>query len=149
MGITLGSSGVATILTAVIAFGLTASLGIFLVPYLKKLKYGQTIKEIGPTWHQAKNGTPTMGGIMFIIGIIVAVIAGYITALIAFDFQIDQIQSIKLVAGVVMALGFGLMGYVDDYIKVVKKRKLGQPARKKHLMQFVHSVGYNINLKKA
>ena len=76
----LGSSGVATILTAVIAFALTASLGIFLVPYLKKLKYGQTIKEIGPTWHQAKQGTPTMGGIMFIIGIIVAVIVGYITA---------------------------------------------------------------------
>ncbi|SCH28859.1 Phospho-N-acetylmuramoyl-pentapeptide-transferase [uncultured Ruminococcus sp.] len=149
MGITLGSSGVATILTAVIAFGLTASLGIFLVPYLKKLKYGQTIKEIGPTWHQAKNGTPTMGGIMFIIGIIVAVIAGYITALIAFDFQIDQIQSIKLVAGVVMALGFGLMGYVDDYIKVVKKRNLGLRAREKLLVQFVLSVGYLFILKMA
>lgn len=138
----LGSSGVATILTAVIAFALTASLGIFLVPYLKKLKYGQTIKEIGPTWHQAKQGTPTMGGIMFIIGIIVAVIVGYITAWIAFDYRADQVQTVKLAAGVVLALGFGLMGYIDDYIKVVKKRNLGLRAREKLIIQFFLTVGY-------
>ena len=149
MNIVTGSSGLATILTAVIAFVVTAVMGIFLIPYLKKLKYGQTIKEIGPTWHKSKQGTPTMGGILFIIGIMAAVIVGYLTMWIAFDFKADHIQSIKLVAGVVLALGFGLMGYIDDYIKVVKKRNLGLRAREKLIIQFFLSVGYLFVLRMA
>jgi phospho-N-acetylmuramoyl-pentapeptide-transferase len=145
----LGSSNLAMILTAVISFVVTAVLGKFLIPYLKKLKYGQTIKEIGPTWHKAKQGTPTMGGMMFIIGIIIAVIVGYSVSCVVFDFQIDRIQTIKLVAGVVLALGLGLMGYVDDYIKVVKKRNLGLRAREKLIIQLLLSVGYLFVLQMA
>ncbi|MBQ7816070.1 MAG: phospho-N-acetylmuramoyl-pentapeptide-transferase, partial [Oscillospiraceae bacterium] len=59
------------------AFLITAISGYVVIPWLRKLKYGQTINEIGPTWHQTKQGTPTMGGIMFAIGVTVGIIAGY------------------------------------------------------------------------
>ena len=65
---------VAIIISAVIAFGVTAALGFVIIPWLRKLKFGQTILEIGPSWHKSKQGTPNMGGIMFIIGITIAVI---------------------------------------------------------------------------
>ena len=57
---------------AVIAFGVSAFLGKILIPYLHKLKFGQTILDIGPDWHKNKQGTPTMGGIMFIVAILVS-----------------------------------------------------------------------------
>ena len=63
------------ILAFVIAFAVSAVVGFFLVPYLKRIKAGQSIKENGPTWHMSKQGTPTMGGLMFIIGLTAAVIA--------------------------------------------------------------------------
>lgn len=136
--------GIATIVTAVVAFGLTAVLGIFLIPFLKKLKYGQTIKEIGPSWHKNKQGTPTMGGIMFIVGIIAAVIVGFLV-LMGINGGIQKIEHteiVKLFAGLIMALGYGLMGYVDDYIKVVKKRNLGLKAKQKLLIQFFLAIAY-------
>ena len=63
------STTVATIITAVIAFGVTAGLGFVIIPWLRKLKFGQTILDIGPSWHKSKQGTPNMGGLMFVIGI--------------------------------------------------------------------------------
>ncbi|MEI3219900.1 MAG: hypothetical protein V8S08_10165 [Lachnoclostridium sp.] len=57
---------------AILSFAITLALGKFFIPFLHKLKYGQTILEIGPSWHKNKQGTPTMGGIMFIIGIVVS-----------------------------------------------------------------------------
>lgn len=138
--------GLDTIITAIVAFGLTAAIGIVLIPYLKKLHYGQTIKEIGPTWHKSKQGTPIMGGIMFIIGIIVAVIIGFVTTVFGEGEKIDVIQFVKLFSGIVMALGFGLMGYVDDYIKAVKKRNLGLKARQKLIIQIFIAVIYLIVL---
>ncbi|MBQ9108555.1 MAG: phospho-N-acetylmuramoyl-pentapeptide-transferase, partial [Oscillospiraceae bacterium] len=60
------------IVAALAAFGVTALSGLVLVPWLRKLKYGQTILDIGPKWHEKKQGTPTMGGIMFMLGITVA-----------------------------------------------------------------------------
>ena len=70
------STTVATIITAVIAFGVTAGLGFVIIPWLRKLKFGQTILDIGPSWHKSKQGTPNMGGLMFIIGIMVAFAVG-------------------------------------------------------------------------
>ena len=64
-----------SIISFIVAFGLSALIGRFLIPWLHALKAGQTIKEIGPNWHMSKQGTPTMGGIMFIIGIVIAVVA--------------------------------------------------------------------------
>lgn len=66
------SSTAAIIVSAVIAFAVTAGLGFIIIPWLRKLKFGQTILEIGPSWHKAKQGTPNMGGLMFIIGIVAA-----------------------------------------------------------------------------
>ena len=61
-------SSLSTVVSAVVGFGLTALIGIWFIPFLRKVHYGQTINDIGPTWHKNKQGTPTMGGIMFIIG---------------------------------------------------------------------------------
>ena len=60
--------------TALVGFGVTALLGLWMIPFLHRLKFGQTIREIGPSWHKNKQGTPTMGGVMFIIGIVFAVL---------------------------------------------------------------------------
>lgn len=62
------------LLVSVIAFAVTAVLGKWMIPFLHKLKFGQTIREVGPSWHKSKQGTPTMGGLMFILGIAVAMI---------------------------------------------------------------------------
>ena len=66
------NSTVALIISVIIAFGITAALGFVIIPWLRKLKFGQTILDIGPKWHKKKQGTPNMGGIMFIIGIVVS-----------------------------------------------------------------------------
>ncbi|MEG1965962.1 MAG: phospho-N-acetylmuramoyl-pentapeptide-transferase, partial [Oscillospiraceae bacterium] len=72
-------NGTSLVITAVVSFGVTAILGFWLIPFLKKLKYGQTILDIGPRWHKSKENTPTMGGFMFIIGIVSAAILGFIS----------------------------------------------------------------------
>lgn len=138
---------IAIVVTALVAFGVTAILGKVLIPYLRKLKFGQTIKEIGPTWHKAKQGTPTMGGMMFIIGIISAVVVGFITMISVNQSGVNNTQCVRLFAGLIMAFGFGLMGYVDDYIKVVKKRNLGLKAKQKLLIQLFLSIAYLAVLK--
>lgn len=65
---------VVILISVVIAFGITAALGFVIIPWLRKLKFGQTILDIGPSWHKSKQGTPNMGGLMFIIGIVISVI---------------------------------------------------------------------------
>ena len=135
-------TGLATVLTAVIAFVVTAASGKILVPYLKRLKYGQTIKDIGPKWHKNKQGTPTMGGIMFIVGILAASIIGFSVCVAVEGNGVDPYQSAKLFAGMAMAFGFGLLGYVDDYIKVVKKRNLGLRAAQKLIIQILIAILY-------
>ena len=64
------------LIAGVLAFLITAISGFLLIPWLKRLKFGQTIKEIGPTWHQTKQGTPTMGGLMFYLGSMLGICAG-------------------------------------------------------------------------
>ena len=66
------NSTAALIISVVIAFGITAGLGFVIIPWLRKLKFGQTILDIGPKWHKSKQGTPNMGGLMFIIGIVIS-----------------------------------------------------------------------------
>ena len=137
----------AVVLTAATAFLITAVLGIWLVPFLKKLKYGQTINDIGPTWHKSKQGTPTMGGILFIAGILVAVTAGICCTMLSSSGQTmaDPMQGlrwVRLCAGVIMALAFGCMGFLDDYIKVVKKRNLGLTEIQKLAIQAVITGAY-------
>jgi phospho-N-acetylmuramoyl-pentapeptide-transferase len=125
---------------------ITALLGFFLIPYLKRLKFGQTILDIGPIWHKDKQGTPTMGGIMFIVGIVIATLIGYQYARSLNLFMLSDVQNARLYGGVLMALAFGFIGFVDDYIKVVKKQNLGLSARQKLVMQFIVACFYLFTL---
>lgn len=132
-------TGMGAVVAAVVAFTVTSVLGIWMIPFLKKLKYGQSIKKIGPVWHQAKQGTPVMGGIMFIVGIVIAAI---VVIAFAGDFQFEMLRNerYKILYGLLLALMFGVIGFSDDYIKVVKKRNLGLTAKQKFMLQILAAV---------
>lgn len=133
-------------------FLLTAALGFVIIPFLHKLKYGQTILDIGPSWHKKKQGTPTMGGIMFIIGITAAICAGYATAVIANPELLENsgsTGSVKMFLGLIMALLFGLVGFLDDYIKVVKKQNEGLSPKQKSFCQLLIGIAYLLSLNLA
>lgn len=116
----------------IISFIIVAICEPFLIPFLRKLKFGQTILEDGPTWHSNKQGTPTMGGIAFIVSTVAA------SAIFIRDIKGGAI----LLCGVL----FGLIGFVDDYIKVVKKQNKGFSASQKFLAQTVVSLLYAVFL---
>ncbi len=144
-------SGIIPILTAVIAFAVTSLLGIWIVPFLKKLKFGQTILDIGPKWHKEKEGTPTIGGVMFIVGTVSAVVIAYLFVGVAqVDVFVEGMKNsflmTKIWAGILLAAGMSLIGFMDDYIKVVKKRNLGLTARQKTFFQLAVAAGYLIAL---
>ena len=133
----------AQIAAVVIAFAITAILGKWLIPFLHKLKYGQTILDVGPSWHKKKQGTPTMGGIMFIIGIFVVIcVPCYYAFSIAPGVSLSSYQLVltKVLGGLAMAVCYGIVGFFDDYIKVVKKRNLGLTARQKLVLQFLVAI---------
>ncbi len=137
------------IIVSLIAFGITAISGLFLIPYLRKVKAGQTILEIGPKWHKNKQGTPTMGGFMFIFGILVATVVGFVFLRTysgnATPVGVDN-AGLKLFSGFLMALLFMGVGFLDDYIKVVKKRNLGLKAMQKIIFQILISGGFLLAL---
>lgn len=114
------------IIPMVVAFVIAALLGPVVVPFLYKIKAGQSIREIGPAWHQKKSGTPTMGGFIFIIAISIAMIL--------------FVRTNEGIVLAISALAFGAIGFIDDYIKVVKKRNLGLTAAQKFLLQLLVSV---------
>lgn len=111
----------------VIAFVLTAILVPLFIPLLKRMKFGQSIREEGPKSHMAKSGTPTMGGLTFLISTIVL-------SAIACFFVEDNGPLILLI---LVTLGFGLIGFVDDYIIVVKKNNQGLTSKQKFLFQII------------
>jgi len=119
------------IIMLVMAFLITIVIGPVLIPWLHKLKFGQQILEDGPKWHEKKSGTPTMGGIMFIIAVAVS-------SVVAIIYR----QDIKLLTMLLVTLGFGVIGFIDDYVKVVKKRNLGLTAAQKFLLQALLSFVY-------
>lgn len=127
----------------IIALAVTLALGPVFIPWLHRLKFGQEIREEGPKWHQKKSGTPTMGGIMFIIGIAAAVLV--CTIIFAIKGTIGA-NTGKMALLFVIALGFGIIGFIDDYIKVVKKRNLGLTALQKFMLQLFLTVVYVIAL---
>ncbi len=116
-----------TILIAVaVSFLLALILAPWILPWLRRLKCSQSILEIGPSWHkETKQGTPTIGGLIFIIPtIVVAVILG-IGGMLKGDF--------RLLLSLLFAIGCGVIGFIDDYIKVVKKRNQGLTVMQKTL----------------
>lgn len=127
------------IIAAVAAFIVTVITEPIFIKWLRRLKFGQEIREEGPKWHQKKSGTPTMGGIMFIAGVAFSVII----LLISMALKMNTNAAVpKCIAIFVISLGFGCIGFLDDYIKVVKKRNLGLTAWQKFLFQLILTTLY-------
>ena len=122
------------VLPVAVCFIVTAIAGKLLIPALVKLKAGQSIKEDGPTWHMSKQGTPTMGGLMFIAAIAVVCLS------VGFDCMAEgEYGHLFCLA---FALVFGAIGFLDDYEKLKKKQNLGLTAGKKILLQLAAAVAF-------
>lgn len=114
------------------SFAVTLLIGLALVPALRKKTAGQAIREDGPVWHMAKQGTPTMGGIMFIGGIAAACLICGASALREGDWRHIII--------LVFSLVFAAIGFLDDYEKLRNRRNMGLTARQKFLLQLAAAV---------
>ena len=134
------------LICAAVSFITTALLGKVVIPFLKKLNFGQTILDIGPKWHKEKQGTPTMGGIIIIAGTIFAIIVTYCYSALSKTVFLSELKSTAgmtfFMAGLIMSLLMAAIGFMDDYIKVVKKRNLGLTAKQKTFLQLLVSAVY-------
>ncbi len=132
-----------SLLAFAVALVVTLVIGPVYIPWLRKLKFGQEIREEGPKWHQKKSGTPTMGGIMFISGIAASIIVMSVILAVKSNFDTTFGRCVLLF---LVSLAFGMIGFIDDYIKVVKKRNLGLTAAQKFIMQILLAAVYVIVL---
>lgn len=112
------------LLSVMLSFAISVVLGPLVIPFLKRLKVGQTERTEGPESHLKKNGTPTMGGILFLVSVVVT------SLLFVKDYP-------RIVPILFLTLGFGMIGFLDDYIKVVLKRSMGLRAWQKFALQIV------------
>ena len=119
------------LITAVVCFVLTAGIGYLLLPVLRALKAGQSIREIGPTWHNYKAGTPMMGGLMFILGAVVCLLCNLVL-----------VEDYTVYYTLLLALCFGAVGFVDDFCKLKKKQNEGLTSIQKALLQMAVSAVY-------
>lgn len=115
---------ISVLMPVIISFLISVIFCPILIPFLRKLKFGQTEREDGPESHLKKNGTPTMGGLVILASIL-------LTSLIYVG------KYTEIIPVLFMTLGFGLIGFFDDYIKVVKKRSLGLTPSQKMTLQFI------------
>lgn len=122
------------LLAALTAFVISALVGWVLIPILRALHAGQSIKEIGPNWHKNKEGTPTMGGIMFIVAAAAAVLA--------FGWRDMAQGSWQAVFVLGFALVCGAIGFVDDYAKIRKHENTGLTAGWKFLLQLAAAIAF-------
>ena len=127
------------LISFLVAFAASALIGRFLIPWLRALKAGQSIKEIGPVWHMAKQGTPTMGGIMFIAGIFIAIlVTGWK------DFSQGRFGALFVF---LFALVFGVIGFLDDFMKVKYHKNEGLTAPQKFLLQLAAAIVFTVLLR--
>lgn len=117
-----------TIFSAVVAFLIVLLLGPLVIPALRKFKFGQSIREEGPQSHQVKAGTPTMGGVMFIIAL-------FITSIIVFRNMTGA-----LIVALVTTVGYGVIGLLDDGLKIIRKQNLGLRAYQKLIGQVTFAL---------
>ena len=115
---------IAVAIPVIIAFALSVALGPVIIPFLRKLKFGQTVRDDGPQSHLKKNGTPTMGGIIFLISVIVT----------SCFYMKDYPQIIPVLF---VTVGYGVIGFLDDYIKIVLKRSEGLTPSQKMFGQII------------
>ncbi len=118
---------------ALTAFAISAILGPVVIPFLTRIKFGQTVRDDGPESHLKKNGTPTMGGVIFLGGMLLPAL-----------MQIPH--SDKTVPVLILTFGMALIGFIDDYVKVVLKRAMGLKAWQKMSLQIVLSVAFGLYL---
>lgn len=129
------------ILAFILAFAASSVFGNFYVPWLKKVKVEQEIKENGPTWHISKSGTPTMGGVMFILAAFVACIT------VGFD-SMREGKYVHLFV-FVFALAFGAIGFLDDWEKIKHKANLGLHANTKFLLQLAAAIVFVLIMRRT
>ena len=122
------------ILAFAIAFFVAVLVGSALVPFLRRIKAGQAIREDGPKWHMSKSGTPTMGGIIFIAGVTAACLSSGWSEMFRGNYGHIFV--------LVFALIFGAIGFLDDYEKLKKKQNLGLKAKQKFLLQLVVAIAF-------
>ncbi len=125
-------------MSLLLSFAVSAAVsvlcGIILVPYLRKIKAGQSIRRDGPVWHMSKEGTPTMGGLIFITGIGVSVLSTGMSAAMKGDCVHLFIFAFALI--------FSAIGFLDDFEKLRKKQNLGLTALQKFLLQLIVSIAF-------
>ncbi|MGM0840833.1 MAG: phospho-N-acetylmuramoyl-pentapeptide-transferase [Bacillota bacterium] len=124
--------------TIIMAFLVTVLLAPVFIPFLRRLKFGQSIRDEGPQSHQKKTGTPTMGGIVFLVSIVIT------TFVMTGKYSEPGPETYLMI---LVTVGFGLLGFLDDFIKVVMKRNLGLTSKQKLMGQIVISVIFYIIFK--
>ena len=117
------------LLTAVISCALSGVLGQLLIPMLRALKAGQSIREVGPTWHNYKAGTPMMGGLMFIFAAVIVLLGNL--------FAMEEYSVFYVL---ILAMSFGFIGFLDDFTKMKYKRNLGLTSLQKAMLQMAVSA---------
>ncbi len=119
------------LITAAVGCALSGLFGYLLLPVLRALKAGQSVREIGPTWHNNKAGTPLMGGLMFIFAVILCLVG-----------NLGSMKDYTVFYVLALSLCFGLVGFLDDFCKVKYKRDLGLTALQKAMLQMAVSAVY-------
>ncbi len=128
-------------LNVAVSFIITVLMGRKFIPVLKGIKMGQKILEIGPRWHKSKEGTPTMGGLFFIVGFLVTILSfGLYTAYKASKIPV-------LLVNILFVLLCGITGFIDDYVKFFKKENEGLTPNQKLIFQFASSAIYLVGMK--
>ena len=136
-----------TLPAAVTAAVIAALGGFVLIPFLRRIHFGQTILEEGPAWHKSKQGTPIMGGFLFIIGSVAATVIGYLVWRFAGGADATEAatttDALRLLTVVLFSLLYsGACGFTDDFIKAVKKRNEGLNPKQKILFQIVFCAAF-------
>ncbi|MBP3478368.1 MAG: phospho-N-acetylmuramoyl-pentapeptide-transferase [Oscillospiraceae bacterium] len=116
-------------ITGAVSLVLTALIGFLILPVLRALKAGQSIREVGPTWHNNKAGTPMMGGLMFIFSLIICLLVA-----------IPTMEDYSVFYVLALSLCFGFVGFLDDFTKIKFKRNLGLTSIQKALLQMAVSA---------
>ncbi|MFY0759150.1 phospho-N-acetylmuramoyl-pentapeptide-transferase [Metabacillus dongyingensis] len=124
--------------TIIMGFLISVLISPIFIPFLRRLKFGQSIRDEGPKSHQKKSGTPTMGGIMIILAVIVT------TLVMSYKFAEPSVEMYLLLF---VMFGYGLLGFLDDFIKVVMKRNLGLTSKQKLIGQIIIAVIFYIVFK--
>ena len=119
------------IVTVVGAYVLTLILGRVLLPVLRALKAGQSIRDVGPTWHNYKSGTPMMGGLFFILSAVICLVC-----------NIGFMKDYSVFYTLLLTLCFGAVGFMDDFFKMKKKQNMGLSSMQKALLQMAVSALY-------